>query len=74
VVGCPTSTGFFVADSVPADRAESTVKDIVAVAVLPFPSVTVRVTVSGDPVVAVGVQVIVAEFEVVHPVGRCVHA
>jgi len=46
----------------------------VAIAVLMLESVTVRVTVSGDPVVAVGVQVIEGELDVEHPFGRLVHA
>jgi hypothetical protein len=44
-----------------------------AVAVLPFESVTVRVTVNGEPVVAEGVQLMEAAFVVLHPVGRFVH-
>ncbi len=43
-------------------------------AVFPFPSVTVKVTVNGDPVVSVGVQLIEAKFDDVHPSGRFVHA
>jgi len=54
--------------------AELTVSASVALAVIPFPSVTVRVTVNGEPVVAVGVQLIEAEFELLHPAGRFVHA
>ena len=44
-----------------------------AVAVLLFPSFTVRVTVNGEPVVAVGVQLIEARFELLQPIGRFVH-
>ena len=40
-----TSTGFRVAEAAPADNAGSTVNANDAVAVFPFPSVTVRVTV-----------------------------
>ena len=36
--------------------------------------VTVRVTVNGDPVVSVGVQMIELEFDDVHPSGKFVHA
>ena len=39
-----------------------------------FESVTVRVTVKGDPVTEVGVQLIEAELALVHPGGRFVHA
>jgi hypothetical protein len=60
--------------AVPADNAESTVSMYVAVAVFPFPSVTVKVTVNGDPVVSVGVQMIEPESELLHPSGRPVHA
>jgi hypothetical protein len=63
-----------VAETVPADSAGSTVNRYVAVAVSPFPSVTVRVTVNGDPVVSVGVQMIELEFDDVHPSGKFVHA
>ena len=45
VVAWFTSTGFTVAEAVPADNAESTVSVNDAVALFPFPSVTVRVTV-----------------------------
>ncbi len=45
VVAWFTSTGFTVAEAVPADNAGSTVNMNDAVAVFPFPSVTVRVTV-----------------------------
>jgi len=69
-----TSTGFTVAEAVPADSAESTVNANVVVAVFPFPSVTVNVTVNGDPVVSLGVQMIELEFDDVHPSGRFVHA
>jgi hypothetical protein len=40
-----TSTGLIVAETVPADNAESTVNMNDAAAVFPFPSVTVSVTV-----------------------------
>jgi hypothetical protein len=73
-VAWPTSTGFTVAEAVPATKAGSTVRLNDAVAVFPLPSVTVNVTVNGDPVVAVGVQLIDGEFELLHPVGRFVHA
>ena len=45
VVAWPTSTGLCVADTVPADSVGSTVNVNDAVAVFPFPSVTVRFTV-----------------------------
>ncbi len=45
VVACSASTGLIVADTVPADNAGSTVNMNDAVAVFPFPSVTVSVTV-----------------------------
>jgi hypothetical protein len=54
-------------------RAESTASDSVAVAALLFPSVTVRVTANGEPVVAEGVQLIEAVLELLHPGGRLVH-
>jgi hypothetical protein len=74
VVAWFTSTGFTVADTVPADSLGSTAKENDAVAVFPFPSVTVKVTVNGDPVVSVGVQLIEAKFDDVQPSGRSVHA
>lgn len=43
------------------------------VALLEFPSVTVRVTVNGDPAVSVGVQPREGESDVEHPWGRFVH-
>jgi hypothetical protein len=43
------------------------------VTVLPLESVTATVTENGDPVVVLGEQVIVAELDAVHPVGRPVH-
>ena len=55
-------------------RAGLTVRVNVVVAVFPFLSVTVRVTVKGDPVVSVGVQLIEGEFELLHPSGRFVQA
>ncbi len=45
VVAWFTSTGLIVAETVPADNAVSTVNMNDAVAVFPFPSVTVSVTV-----------------------------
>ncbi len=74
VVAWFTSTGLIVAETVPADNAGSTVNAYVAVAVFPFPSVTVKVTVNGDPVVSLGVQMIEPESELLHPSGRFVHA
>jgi hypothetical protein len=70
VVVWSTSTGLWVADRVPAERAGSTPSDSVAVAVLLFPSVTVSVTVKGDPVIDDGVQLIEAELALEHPLGR----
>lgn len=69
------STGFWVADRVPADRAEPTVNErgLLSTA-LPFESVTATVTEKGDPVVVLGEQVIVAELDAVHPAGRPVQA
>jgi hypothetical protein len=61
------------AEAVPATKAGSTVRLNDAVAVFPFPSVTVSVTVNGDPVAAVGVQPMDAKSELEHPVGRFVH-
>jgi hypothetical protein len=69
----PKSTGLGAADGDPATNAEPTVRLNDAVAVFPLPSVTVSVTVNGDPVAAVGVQLIDGEFELLHPVGRFVH-
>jgi hypothetical protein len=64
-----TSTGLWVAEGA-AVTAGSTVRERVAVAVSPFPSLTVRVTMNGDPLAEVGVQEIEAEFEVLQPDGR----
>jgi len=69
VVASLTSTGLWVADRVPAETAGSTVKDSVALPVPPLASVTVRVTVNGDPVEEVGVQLNDVP-EPLHPVGR----
>jgi hypothetical protein len=46
----------------------------VVVAMTPFESVTVRVTMNGVPVVAVGVQEIEGKLDVEHPSGRFVQA
>ncbi len=74
VVAWSTSTGLMVAETVPAESAGSTVNIYVVLAVFPFPSVTVKVTVNGDPVVSLGVQMIEPESELLHPSGRFVHA
>jgi len=74
VTDCPRSAGLWVTVGTGTTSAKLTVNEIVAVAVLPFPSVTVRVTVSGEPVVAVDVQLMEAAFELKHPVGRFDHA
>ena len=73
VVAWFTSTGFTVAEAVPADNAESTVNANDAVAVFPFPSVTVRVTVYGDPESSLGVQLNDAAV-LLHPAGNPDHA
>jgi hypothetical protein len=71
----PTLTGFAVNDPrVTPESAALTVRESVAVAVLPFPSVTVRVTVKGEPVLAVGVQLMETALELLHPGGRWVQA
>jgi hypothetical protein len=46
---------------------------VLLVTVLPLESMTATSTENGDPVVVPGAQVIVAELEAVHPVGRPVH-
>jgi ABC-type anion transport system duplicated permease subunit len=62
-----------VAEAVPATSAESTVNVNDSVTVLPFPSVTVRVTVYGLPAFEVGVQLNNAAV-LLHPVGSPDHA
>ncbi len=74
VVAWSTSTGFTVAETVPATSTEPTVNKYVVVTVFPLPSVTARVTVYGDPESSLGVQLIEPEFELLHPSGRPVHA
>jgi 2',3'-cyclic-nucleotide 2'-phosphodiesterase (5'-nucleotidase family) len=74
VVAWFTSTGFTVADTVPADNAGSTVNMNDVAAVFPFPSVTVSVTVYGELEWSLGVQLIEPEFELLHPSGSPVHA
>jgi hypothetical protein len=49
-----------------------TVSDIDALPVPARESVTVRVTLNGDPLEEVGVQLMEAEFELTHPGGRLV--
>jgi tetrahydrodipicolinate N-succinyltransferase len=73
VVAWFTSTGLIVADGAVVS-AGSTVRESVADAIPLTESVTVRVTVNGEPVDDVGVQLIDAEFEEEHPGGRLVHA
>jgi hypothetical protein len=66
------SIGLRVADGAVVS-AGSTVRDRMAVAVPLTESVTVSVTVNGEPVEDVGVQLIEGEFEEEHPGGRLVH-
>ncbi len=73
VVAWFTSTGLWVADTVPADSAESTVNVNDEVALFPFASVTVRVTEYGDPESSVGVQLNDAAM-LLHPAGSPPHA
>ena len=70
VRGCPTSTGLWAADRVPAERAGSTVMEsTLLVTALPVESVTATVTEKGEPLVVLGEQVIVAESDEAQPVG-----
>ena len=69
VVAWPLSTGLLVAEGA-AVTAGSTVSERVAVAVLLFPSVTVRVTAKGEPLAELGAQLMETEFEVLQPGGR----
>ncbi len=69
----PTSTGFGLADRLPADNAGSTANVNDAVAVSPSSSVTVSVTSYGDPELSVGVQLNDAAV-LLHPSGSPVHA
>ncbi|MDG7015924.1 MAG: hypothetical protein JRM82_00945 [Nitrososphaerota archaeon] len=73
VVVPPVYTGLGVAEGA-ASSAGSTARERVAVAVSPFPSVTVRLTVRGEPVVAAGVQSTEGVSELPQPDGRLVHA
>jgi len=71
--GWLTLTGFGVMEPrVTPEGAVLTVREIVAVAVLLVPSFTVRVTVNGEPVALVGVQLIDGELAEEHPGGRLV--
>ena len=75
VTGWPTSTGFCVAVGTGTARAGSTANESAElVTVFAFVSVTATVTENGDPVVVLGVQVIVTLFVAVQPEGRPDHA
>jgi hypothetical protein len=69
VVVWPTSTGFTVADVVPADSEATTVSVKCPVTELPLESVTVTLTVYGLPELPIGVQLKEAA-ELLHPGGR----